>query len=117
VRREDATFERDLGPFVRGVIDAHQTTMRTDGSQGCRSLGAEGVCHERFVRGADPTRAGEILPWSHQIFDNLEIWLRGTFHGVSRKHLQCHLDEFVYRFDQRWQETEVFGFVLRRPPG
>lgn len=36
----------------------------------------------------DETRAGEILPWSQKNFDNLETCLRGTFHGVSRKHLQ-----------------------------
>ena len=96
------------------MIDAHQTTMRTDGFQGYRRLGSEGVRHERLVRGSDPTRAGEILPWSHKIFGNLKTWLRGTFHGVSRKHLQRYLDEFVYRFDRRWQEIEMFGFVLRR---
>jgi len=111
---EGVTFERDLGPFVRGVIDAHETTMRTDGFPGYRRLASEGVRHERLVRGVDPTRAGEILPWSHKIFGNLKTWLRGTFHGVSLKHLQRYLDEFVYRFDRRWHETEMFGFVLRR---
>ena len=39
---------------------------------------------------------------------------RGTFYGVSRKHLQRYLDEFVYRFDRRWREGELFGFVLNR---
>ena len=24
------------------------------------------------------------------------------------------LDEFIYRFNRRWRETELFGFVLRR---
>jgi hypothetical protein len=33
---------------------------------------------------------------------------------VSRKHLQRYLDEFVYRFDRRWREGELFGFVLNR---
>jgi len=48
------------------------------------------------------------------IFGNLKTWLRGTFRGVSRKHLQRYLDEFVYRFDRRWREGELFGFVLNR---
>ena len=52
----------------------------------------------------------EFAPgWMH-----LKTWLRGTFHGVSRKHLQRYLDEFVYRFDRRWREDELFGFVLNR---
>jgi hypothetical protein len=37
-----------------------------------------------------------------------------TFHGVSPKHLQRYLDEYSYRFDRRWREGELFGFVLRR---
>lgn len=28
---EGISFERDLGPFVRGVIDAHETRLHTDG--------------------------------------------------------------------------------------
>jgi hypothetical protein len=33
---------------------------------------------------------------------------------VSGKHLPRYLDEFIYRFDRRWREGELFGFVLRR---
>ncbi len=43
--------------------------------------------------------------------------LSGTFHGVSPKHLQRYLDEFSYRFDRRWREGELLGFVLRRVAG
>ena len=53
------------------------------------------------------------LPWAHTIFGNLKTWLRGTFHGVSPKHLQRYLDEFVFRFDRRWEETKLFPRVLR----
>ncbi|MBW2667780.1 MAG: transposase, partial [Deltaproteobacteria bacterium] len=38
--------------------------------------------------------------------------LRGTFHGVSPKHLQRYLHEFVFRFNQRWHENELFSRVL-----
>ena len=111
---EGVTFERDLGPFIRGVIDARRTTMRTDGFRGYWPLEAAGVHHDPRVQGDNPARASEILPWSHKIFGNLKTWLRGTFHGVSHKHLPHYLDEFVYRFDRRWREGELFGFVLRR---
>jgi hypothetical protein len=47
-------------------------------------------------------------------FGNLKTWLRGTFHGVSPKHLQRYRDEFVFRFDRRWQEAELFIRVLHR---
>jgi hypothetical protein len=48
----------------------------------------------------------------HTIFGNLKTWLRGTFHGVSPKHLQRYLNEFVFRFNQRWDENKLFSRVL-----
>ena len=75
---------------------------------------AAGVRHDRRIQGPDRSPWEAILPWVHRIFGNLKTWLRGTFHGVSGKHLPRYLDEFVYRFDRRWREEELFGFVLRR---
>jgi len=103
----------ELGPFVRGVIDAHEATVLTDGWRAYAHLGEEGVKHEPTIQG-DPTRAAELLPWIHSVFSNLKTWLRGTFHGVSQKHLNRYLQEFTYRFDRRVREDELFLFVLRR---
>ena len=41
-------------------------------------------------------------------------WLRGTFHGVSPKHLPRYVDEFSHRFDRCQREGEIFTFVGRR---
>ncbi len=111
---EGVTFERDLGPFVRGVIDARRATLRSDGFGSYRSFPAVGVRLDRRVQGPDRAHSSKILPWAHTVFGNLKTWLRGTFHGVSGKHLPRYLDEFVYRFDRRWREGELFGFVLQR---
>ncbi len=111
---EGLSFEGELGPFVRGAIDAHRITVRTDGFRGYRGLATVEVRHDRRVQGSDPTRSAGDLPWVHRIFGNLKTWLRGTFHGVSGKHLPRYLAEFVYRFDRRWREGELFGFVLLR---
>ena len=101
-----------LGGFIRGAIDG-EATVRTDGYRGYVPLASAGVTHERIVQGTEE-RSAEILPWAHTVFSNLKTWIRGTFHGVSRKHLQRYLEEFNYRFDRRWNETELFQFVLRR---
>ncbi len=103
----------ELGPFVRGAIDASQATVLTDGLPAYGHLGPAGVDHRPEVQG-DPARAAEILPWIHKVFSNLKTWLRGTFHGVSPKHLPRYLREFSYRFDRRAREAELFHFVLRR---
>jgi hypothetical protein len=52
-----------------------------------------------------------LLLWAHTVFGNLKVWLRGTFHGVSPKHLQRYLD-VVFRFARRWREAELFIRVL-----
>jgi transposase-like protein len=103
----------ELGPFVRGVIDASEATVLTDGLPAYGHLGPAGVDHRPAVQG-DPARAADILPWIHKVFSNLKTWLRGTFHGVSPKHLPRYLQEFSYRFDRRAREAELFHFVLRR---
>ena len=110
---EGITFERDLGPFVHGAIDAEKTTLRTDGLRSYLPFAAQGIPHDRQIEG-HRTRASEILPWVHVVFTNLKAWLRGTFHGVSKKYMQRYLDEFTYRFNRRWLEKDLFGFVLAR---
>src|SRR5262245_46333755 len=47
-------------------------------------------------------------------FRTSRAWILGTFHGVSKKHMPRYLDEFSYRFNRRWRETELFGFVPNR---
>jgi hypothetical protein len=111
---EGVSFERDLGPFLRGAIDARKAVVRTDGFYGYVPLGSVGVAQERHVQGPDRARSAKILPWSHTIFSNLEAWLHGTFRCVSKKHMPRYLGEFIYRFNRRWRETELFGFVLTR---
>jgi len=111
---QGVTFQQDLGPFVQARIDPRRTTVRTDGFPVYLGLSAEGIRHDRKIQGSDRAHSTKILPWSHTIFGNLKTWLRGTFHGVSAKHLPRYLDEFVYRFDRRWREGELFGFVLKR---
>jgi transposase-like protein len=114
------TFEHDLGPFVRGAIEGRRTTVRTDGLDGYRPLAAAGIEHQRIVQGSDRSRSVKLFPWSHAVFSNLKSWLRGTYHGVSRKYLPRYLDEFSFRFNHRANEAaigiEILQRVLRAAP-
>jgi transposase-like protein len=107
------TSAEALSAFVRGAIDGQEATVFTDGWVGYAPLRGQGVQHRPAVAGRG-RQAAERLPWAHTVFGNLKTWLRGTFHGVSAKHLQRYLNEFVYRFDRRWREDQLFAFVLRR---
>jgi predicted RNA-binding Zn-ribbon protein involved in translation (DUF1610 family) len=72
-------------------------TAKTDGWSGYP--GATGVTHDPHVVGK--MAAHIVLPWVHRIFSNLKVWALGVYHGLRRKHLQCYLDEFVFRFNRR----------------
>jgi transposase-like protein len=102
-----------LNSFVENSIRPEETSVFTDAWGSYKALAKLGIDH-RPRKGGHGRQALDILPWAHTAFGNLKTWLRGTFHGVSPKHLQRYLDEFSYRFDRRWHEGEPFSFVLRR---
>jgi len=108
-----AASQAELGPFVRGAIDQAEATVKTDAWGGYGDLAAHGARHRPVVQGV-PARAAQILPWAHTVFSNLKAWIWGTFHGVSTKHLHRYLMEFVYRFNRRALEDDLFFYVLRR---
>ena len=60
----------------------------------------------------DKTKIAGHLPWAHTLVGNVKNALRATFHGVSGKHLQRYLDEFMYRFNRRFWEPQLFDRLL-----
>ena len=55
-----------------------------------------------------------VLDGVHLMISNLKTWLRGRFHGVSRKYLPAYVAEFMYRFNRRRSPPDLFGWVTRR---
>jgi ISXO2-like transposase domain len=61
-----------------------------------------------------------VPPLADRAIGNLQQWLIGTYHGVSRDQLQVYLDEFVFRHNRRRQPMAAFQTLLglgtgRRP--
>ena len=52
------------------------------------------------------------MPLADRAIGNLQQWLIGTYHGVSRAQLQVYLDEFVFRHNRRKQPTAAFQTLL-----
>ncbi len=61
----------------------------------------------------DQAKTYQHLPMIHIVFGNLDAWLLGTHHGVSSKHLQGYLNEFVFRFNRRFWPMVAFDSVLK----
>lgn len=84
-------------------------TIRTDGYSSYRVLGKRYRHEGKVVEAKD---APKMLPWVHTLIGNAKTFLRGTYHGVSHKHLQRYLDEFCYRHNRRFKGTEIFQRIL-----
>jgi hypothetical protein len=94
---------KSLTRFVQQVV-APESVVHTDGGGGYRGLEKLGYEHLCTVVGwgADPAKAGRLLPRVHRVASLLKRWLLGTHQGaVSVEHLDYYLDEFTFRFNHR----------------
>ena len=87
----------------------------TDGLGGFAGLEAIGFKH---VSRSQPPQtelrkgAKSVVPLADRAIGNLKQWLLGTYHGVSRRHLQVYLNEFVFRHNRRKQPMASFQTLL-----
>jgi len=89
------------------------TEVRTDGWTGYDNLHKLGYRHNVVSVLGDHVKTEQHLPMIHIVFGNLDAWLLGTHHGVSSKHLQGYLNEFVFRFNRRFWPMVAFDSVLK----
>lgn len=87
------------------------STLHTDGWSAYQTVAKAGYEHLR-----EPTRSGkaasEKFPWLHTFIGNLKRMILGTYHSVSRKHLDNYLAEFVFRANRRYQEATLFERLI-----
>ena len=108
--------------FVKPTV-APGSTVYTDGLKGFEGIPAADVQH---VPRTQPLRTElrkgvpSVVPLADRAIGNLQQWLIGTYHGVSKAQLQVYLDEFVFRHNRRRQPMAAFqtllGLGTRRPP-
>jgi transposase-like protein len=91
------------------------STIYTDGLKSFGGLEEAGFKH---VPRTQPLRtevrkgAKSVVPLADRAVGNLQQWLIGTHHGVSRDQLQVYLDEFVFRHNRRRQPRAAFQTLL-----
>ena len=91
------------------------STVYTDGLKGFAGLQTAGYRHialKQPVRSALRKGASSVVPLADRAIGNLQHWLIGTYHGVSRAQLQVYLDEFVFRHNRRKQPMAAFQTLL-----
>jgi len=97
--------------FVEAAVEPKAPVVTDDWSS-YATLADRGYRHRVVVYGAKPEVAEEYLSMVRLVFLNLKSWLQGTHHGVSSKHLQAYLNEFVFRFNRRLAPFSAFRSLL-----
>jgi transposase-like protein len=91
------------------------STVYTDGLKsftGLQKAGFKHVPRSQPLRTALRKGAKSVVPLADRAIGNLQQWLIGTYHGVSREQLQVYLDEFVFRHNRRRVPMAAFQTLL-----
>jgi hypothetical protein len=80
-------------------------TVTTDAYTSYNDLNSKGFNHiSKIYRHEGP----EFLKWLHTVISNFKSFMDGTYHGLSKNHIQSYLDEFCYRFNRRRDPLGLF---------
>jgi len=98
-----------VSDFAKEYIEAG-SHIRSDGLNIYRILSKDGYAHEAQV--FDPIGSPEHLKILHVIISNVKAFINGTYHGLGDTHLQAFIDEFCYRFNRRFWESQLFNRTI-----
>ena len=98
-----------VSDFAKEYIEAG-SRIRSDGLTIYRILSKDGYAHEAQV--FDPIGSPEHLKILHIIISNVKAFINGTYHGLGDTHLQAFIDEFCYRFNRRFWESQLFNRTI-----
>jgi transposase-like protein len=91
------------------------STISTDGLKSFAGLveaGFEHVTRIQPLRSEQRKGAKSAVTLADRALGNLQQWLIGTYHGVSKAQLQVYLDEFVFRHNRRKTPAAAFQTLL-----
>ena len=101
-------------PFLTRNIEPG-STIYTDGLKSFAGRTEPGYKHSartQPLRSELRKGAKSAVPLADRAIGNLQQWLIGTYHGVSKAQLQVYLDEFVFRHNRRKTPAAAFQTLL-----
>jgi transposase-like protein len=105
---------RTIIPFLQQNV-APGSTIYTDGLksfEGLTGAGFKHIARNQPLRSELSKGAKSAVPLADRAIGNLQQWLIGTYHGVSKPQLQIYLDEFVFRHNRRKTPAASFQTLL-----
>lgn len=109
-------LESVSGENVKKVLERHVNPKQNITSDGFRAYTVvEKMGHkhkpEIVYRNAEAPNYN-ALKWVNILVSNAKAFILGTYHGVTKKHLQQYLNEFCYRFNRRFWSKQGFDRLL-----
>lgn len=101
-------------PFLQQNVSP-SSTIYTDGLKsfdGLTEAGFKHIARTQPLRSELRKGAKAAVPLADRAIGNLQQWLIGTYHGVSKPQLQVYLDEFVFRHNRRKTPAAAFQTLL-----
>jgi transposase-like protein len=104
----------NLHAFVKENVADECATICTDGLPAHRGIGDENTKHETVDHGKFEYVRGDVHTTTIEgAFGLFKRGLVGSFHQISRKHLDRYLDEFEFRYNNR-RNPSLFRDTLTR---
>jgi len=103
-------------PGIRKVIEAHvdnETQQHFISDCAWAHTTPRKMGHTIQFHKSTPESAVTDLGWLHIAVSLAKTFILGTYHGVSKKHLQRYLDEFCFRFNRRFKENSIHNSLIR----
>ena len=111
----DAPTLSDTDNFIVDTLDKQRSRVITDDWTSYMKLHRRGVHHSVVEHGKGEYGRGDVhTNGIENLWSNIKRGLDGTYRGVSRKHLQKYLHEFVFRYNHRGER--VFDAFLALLP-
>ena len=102
---------KTLKAFIEKHVSDDAEAIFTDGYEPYVDAVPLGMDHEQVIHSADEWVVGECHTNTvESVWSLLKRSIVGTFHKISKKHLEAYLDELEWRFNNRenpyiWRET------------
>ena len=102
-----------LHKFIRDTVDDDATAIYTDENPAYRGIEDEDTKHETVTHSADEWVRGDVHTNTVEgVFSLLKRSVIGSYHHLSKKHLDAYLDEIEWRYNNRDNEY-LFEDTLR----
>jgi len=83
-------------------------TVCSDAFFAFAGLGTMGYRHRTMKVGSNTDLGVRKFPRVHLVISNLKRFLLGRHHAIAAKHAIRYVGEFLYRFNHRWHESDLF---------